>query len=190
MSVLKASDTSTDVAMGRYRTIAATMMGVPVQAQMVMREELMHHAVKQMSKVVKYVKLQGVNGSLREDGDECCAQSLGKQFLAQHLEEVKIEAMFASTKLADTFYHFLTLALLAISNLENHTLTLLVKPDLTISEKFTSTPEDSQSNLASMLVKSVRKLAKVIRYLEVRSKLDGMDKQIQRLVTDQVIENH
>ena len=70
------SDKSTE-AIGRYRTIAATMMGVPVQAQMVMREELMHHAVKQMSKVVKYVKLQGVTASLREDGDECCAPSLG-----------------------------------------------------------------------------------------------------------------
>jgi hypothetical protein len=77
----------------------------------------------------------------------------------------------------------MTLALLAISNLENHTLTLLVKPDLTISEKYTSSSEDTQTNLASMLVKSVRKLAKVIRFLEVRSKLDAMDKQIQRLVT-------
>jgi hypothetical protein len=183
------SDKSTE-AIGRYRTIAATMMGVPVQAQMVMREELMHHAVKQMSKVVKYVKLQVVNGSLREDADQCRAPSLAKQFLAQHLGEVKIEALFGSTKLAETFYHFLTLALLAISSLENHSLTLLVKPDLTISEKYTSTTEDTQSNLAGMLVRSVRKLAKVIRYLEVRSKLDGMDKQIQLLVTAQAIKNH
>jgi hypothetical protein len=37
------------------------MMGVPVQAQMVMREELMHHAVKQMSKILKYVKLQNMS---------------------------------------------------------------------------------------------------------------------------------
>ena len=110
--------------------------------------------------------------------------------MAQHLLEVKIEAMFGSTKLAETFYHFLTLALLAISNLENHTITLLVKPDSTISEKYSSTPEDTQSNLASMLFKSVRKLAKVIRYLEVRSKLDGMDIRIQRLVTTQAIETH
>ena len=58
-----------------------------------------------------------------------------------------------------------------------------MKPDLAISEKYTSSTEDTQSNLAGMFVKSVRKLAKVIRYLEVRSKLDGMDKQIQRLVT-------
>lgn len=41
-----------------------------------------------------------------------------------------------------------------------------------------------------MLVKSVRKLAKVIRYFEVRSKLDAMDKQIQRLVTSQALEKH
>ena len=186
-----ATDTSTEAARERYRTIAATMMGVPVQAQMVMREELMHHAVKQMSKIVKYVKLQNVSGSGRkEDEDECSTQTLGKQFLAQHLGDVKIEALFGSTKLAETFYHFLTLALLAISNLENHTITLLVKPDSTISEKYSSTPEDTQSNLASMLFKSVRKLAKVIRYLEVRSKLDGMDIRIQRLVTTQAIETH
>ena len=127
---------------------------------------------------------------IREDGDECSTQTLGKQFLAQHLGDVKIEALFGSTKLAETFYHFLTLALLAISNLENHTITLLVKPDSTISEKYSSTPEDTQSNLASMLFKSVRKLAKVIRYLEVRSKLDGMDIRIQRLVTTQAIETH
>jgi hypothetical protein len=80
---------------------------------------------------------------LREEGDECCVPSLGKQFLAQHLGEVKIQALFGSTKLAETFYHFLTLALLAISNLENHALTLLVKPDLTISEKYSSSSEDT-----------------------------------------------
>jgi hypothetical protein len=190
MRVKRASDTSTE-ARDRYRTIAATLMGVPVQAQMVMREELMHHAVKQMSKILKYVKLQNLGASgIREGGDECYAPSLGKQFLAKHLGEVKIETFFGSTKLAETFCHFMTLALLAISNLENHTLTVLVKPDLTISEKYTSTSEDTQTNLASMLVKSVRKLAKVIRYLEVRSKLNAMDKQIQRLVTAQASEKH
>ena len=92
--------------------------------------------------------------------------------------------MLGSTKLADTFNHFMTLALLALSNLENHTLTLLLKPDLTISEKFASSSEDTQTNLASLIVKSVRKLGKVFRYLEVRSKLDAMDMKIQRLVTD------
>ena len=82
MRVKRATDTSTE-ARDRYRTIAATMMGVPVQAQMVMREELMHHAVKQMSKIVKYVKLQNMGASgVREEGDECCAPSLGKQFMA------------------------------------------------------------------------------------------------------------
>ncbi len=141
-------------------------MAVPEQAQMVMREELMHYAVKQMSKILKYIKLQNVRGSgRREGGDECCASSLGKQFLAQHLGDANIDALFGSTKLAETFYHFLTLALLALTNLQNHTMTLLVKPDLTISEKYTSTTEETQSSLASMLVKSVRKLAKVIRYL-------------------------
>ena len=67
----------------RYRTIAATLMAMPVQAQMVMREELLHHAVKQMSKILKFVKLQNLSASgLRDGGDECCALSLGKQFLA------------------------------------------------------------------------------------------------------------
>ena len=78
----------------------------------------------------------------------------------------------------------MTLALLALSNLENHTLILLVKPDKSISEKYASSSDDNQTNLVSLIVKSVRKLGKVFRYLEVRSKLDAMDMKIQQFVTD------